>query len=75
MGTIETRALQSDAMRLCLGTAYKLSFWSEHLIKRRAPSQAPKKTLKLFGSVLAPPGSPLDRECVIGLLLIVNHVG
>ena len=38
-------------MGLCLGAACKLSLWSKHLGKMRAPSQAPKAALKLFVSV------------------------
>jgi hypothetical protein len=75
METIERRALQREAMGLCLGAACKLSFWSERLDKMRAPSQAPKKALKLFTSVLTLPGSPLDRQSVIVFPLAVNDVG
>ena len=38
-------------MSLCLEAACKLSYWSECLGKKRAPSQAPKTALKLFVSV------------------------
>jgi hypothetical protein len=48
---IERRALQSEAMGLCLGAACKLSFWSERLRKTRATIRAPKTALKLFVSV------------------------
>ena len=51
MGTIETQALQSEAMSLCLGAACKLSFWSDCLGGMRPQSQAPKMALKLFVSV------------------------
>jgi hypothetical protein len=64
METIETRVLRSEAMGLCLGAARKLSFWSERLRRMRAPSQAPKKALKLF--VLVPRSSrltPRSTEC------------
>ena len=38
-------------MGLCLVAARKLSFWSKHLEKMRAPYRAPQTALKLYGSV------------------------
>ena len=45
---IERRALQSEAMGLCLGASCKLNFWSERVRKKRATIRAPMTALKLF---------------------------
>jgi hypothetical protein len=52
MRAIERRALQSEAMGLCLGAACKLSFWRERLRKRgERRYRAPETVLKLFVSL------------------------
>jgi hypothetical protein len=69
------RALQSEAMSLCLGAACKLNVWSERLRKRQTPRRAPNKALNLFAPCLAFPGSPLDRHSVKVSPLSVNNAG
>ncbi len=51
MRATETRALQSEAIDLCLGAACELILWSERLSKIQATNRAPKTALKLFVSV------------------------
>jgi hypothetical protein len=43
---IERRALQSEAMGLCLGAACKLSFWSERLRKKASAEPSTKRGIE-----------------------------
>jgi hypothetical protein len=55
MRAIERRALQSEAMGLCLGAACELSFWSERLRKNASDDPSTKdgiETVRLCASLL-----------------------
>jgi hypothetical protein len=55
MRAIERRALQSEAVGLCLGAACKLSFWSERLRKNASAEPSTKDgiaTVRLCASLL-----------------------
>jgi hypothetical protein len=55
MRAIERRALQSEAMGLCLGAACKPSFWSERLRENASAEPGTKdgiETVRLCASLL-----------------------